>query len=93
MPHKERQEALGLLKGKVSKDKVNYRPGTEGGTKATCMECEYYVYPGQEKSICKKVTGVVEAEAVCDLFEPRKAEYGGPGQKVQPSVNIEVNLK
>ncbi len=61
------------LAGKISKEDANYR-NSQSNSKEMCGECDYYQFPGQPTSNCKRVAGVVEAEDVCDYFYPRRDE-------------------
>jgi hypothetical protein len=55
--------------GKLSKALTNYRP------KETCGECQYMiVHDGEDQGECNLVSGTVDPEHVCELFD-----RGGPG--------------
>lgn len=63
-----------LLQGsKKTHSESHYRPA-EDDSKMRCSECEYYVKPGQPRSDCRKVIGVIEAEGTCDLYKARTSE-------------------
>jgi hypothetical protein len=86
----QRRTLLDRLAGKVSKELAAYRAAHETESKASCAECEHYLFPGQPTSSCRRVAGSVEAGDVCDLFVPREAEYG-PQNGSQGSP-IEINI-
>lgn len=73
-------EVIDRLSGKVSKKEVDYRQASKD-TKASCAECEYYLFPGNPTSDCRRVAGRVESGDVCDLFVPRETEYGSTIEK------------
>lgn len=70
---------------KVLRSEANYRPAKEDSFKQ-CSECEYYENPGQPKSSCAKVVGVIDAEGVSDLFRERQ----GPPTKNSTSITIQI---
>lgn len=59
--------------GKQPLGDVNYRAANDPQTK--CGTCSHF----DGTSTCDIVAGMIDAEAVCDLFEPAKAGPAGPG--------------
>ena len=45
----------------------HYQPAQQDSLKR-CSECKFYKKPGNDKSDCDKVIGVIEADGYCDLF-------------------------
>ncbi len=84
-----RQAVADRLSGKLSKEDSAYRDAHETESKASCAECEHYLFPGNPSSSCRRVAGVVEGTDVCDLFVPREAEYGST---TGTSIDINVSL-
>jgi hypothetical protein len=74
-----RQLVVDRLAGKLTKEDANYRDLESNAprSKEVCFECEHYLSPGSSTSACRRVAGLVEAGATCDIFVARAKEGVG----------------
>jgi hypothetical protein len=80
-----KQEVVDRLGGKASPVEVNLRESESPDM--ICQGCEYYEMPGQPVSSCVKVAGEVQAQQLCDIFEPASGGQGVPTD-VQPPEGV-----
>ena len=81
---KRRYYVAGRLRGKESKEEAKYRSHSDAESQDTCFECANYEQPGEERSACRVVAGIVSAEDTCDLWMARTE------QSAQPSITIKI---
>lgn len=81
--NERRQDVVDLLEGKKGKTDVNYmsadkREGEnqDAEVAASCEACGNYLSPGEPTSKCAVVMGTVEADGICDMFDPQIAGQG-----------------
>lgn len=65
-PSSKSQTVAALQGNKKVKSEVNYRVGNNEAK--ICHTCTSYENPSADKSPCRKVIGIVESSATCDLW-------------------------
>ena len=79
-----------LAGNKKTKEETAYRPVDIENEDKSCLTCISYlaVDPGAETAECEKVTGIVKANAICDLWIKEKGlgrlalDTTGPGIEI-----------
>lgn len=83
-----KQDTRDVLSGKKKTwPEVEYSPAKQDDPKR-CHECVNYLKPGQEKSDCAKVVGVIQAAGVCNLWKQR--EYNDRPDEAAPAITVTV---
>ena len=78
-PSAKTQTVAALQGNKKVKSEVNYRPGNNEAK--ICHSCSSYENPSADKSPCRKVIGIVDSSAVCDIWSTRN-EQTPPSQPI-----------
>ncbi len=77
-----KQVLIDRLRGKASKESVNYRPSRGADTIDMCQECSYF----DGNDACTRVAGVIEGEDVCDIYMQKVGTSQPTGSQI--TINI-----